>query len=40
LQWFVDVCWDKTVARYATVLAQAYFNKLHIETSSLLAVAA
>lgn len=36
LRQFVDVCWDKTAAIYATVLAHVYFNKLHIETSSLL----
>src|SRR3990167_3275004 len=27
LQQFIDACWDKTAATYATVLAQVYFNK-------------
>ena len=40
LQQFIDACWDKTAATVATTLTQAYFNKLHTETSSLLAVAA
>lgn len=33
LKWFVETCWDKTAADYATVLAQGYFNKLHTETA-------
>jgi hypothetical protein len=40
LQQFIDVCWDQTVTTFATVLAHIYFNKLHTETSSLLAAAA
>ena len=40
LQQFIDVCWDKTAATFATALTHVYFNKLHIETSSLLGMAA
>ena len=35
LKWFVETCWDKTAATYATVLAQSFFNKLCTETFSI-----
>ena len=33
LQWFLEVCWDKSAAEYATALSQLQFNKLHTEIS-------
>jgi hypothetical protein len=39
LQWFLDVCWQKSVAAYAASLCQLHLNKLHTEFS-LLGVAA
>jgi RNA-directed DNA polymerase len=32
LQWFIDVCWHKLVAAYATALQQLHVKELHTRT--------
>lgn len=40
LRWFIDVCWHEPTAHYAAGLYQLHFKRSHIQTVSVLGVAA